>query len=81
VGLVQHPLGMGLGFGQHLVAIGHILVRHLLGVRQDPDGLDVGVPRAGTGRATGFDDAPPQPSIMRTWKSIVRSSRGTFAGE
>jgi hypothetical protein len=67
---------MRLGFGQHLVAaapgvrgdlaavllrIGHILVRHLLGVRQDPDGLDVGVLRAGTGRVTGLDDAPPQP--------------------
>ena len=75
VGLVQHPASMFVGFGQHLVVlapgvmaeltavllrIGHVLVRHLLGVRQDPDGLHVGVLRAGTGRVTGVDDAPPQ---------------------
>jgi hypothetical protein len=76
VGVVQHPVGMGLGFGQHLVTaapgvlgeltavllrIGYVLVCHLLGVRQDPDGLDVGVLRAGTGRVTSVDDPPPQP--------------------
>jgi len=75
MGLIQHPVGMRRGLGQHLVAlapgvlaeltavllrIGHVLVRHLLGVRQDPDGLDVGVLRPGTGRVTGVDDAPPQ---------------------
>src|SRR5215470_2440956 len=66
---------MLLGFAQHLVAlapgvlrelaavllrIGDVLVRHLLGVRQDPHGLDVGVLGPGTGRVTGGDDAPPQ---------------------
>jgi hypothetical protein len=44
-----------------LLRIGHVAIRRLLGVRQDPDGLDVGVLRTQAGRVTSIDDAPAQP--------------------
>jgi hypothetical protein len=64
-GFGQHPVTAAPGVLGKLTAvllrIGHIPVRHLLGVRQDPDGLDVGVLRAGTGRVVRVEDPPPQP--------------------
>jgi len=44
-----------------ILCVGHVAVRRLLGVRQDPDGLDVGVLRTQAGLVIRIDDAPAQP--------------------